>query len=114
MVTNHLKVAKLKIINAFLFGIDFEFRKGPRFPGELLFQSIHVIEINMRITNDVNKFSRLSSRHVSHHVCQKSITRNIEGNSEAHVGTALIELAGKFVRFNIHLIKQREHEQRLF
>jgi len=82
IVANYFEIRELKAINIRLFWVDFEFRKGSRISLQLFFQGIHMIQVNVSVPDGVNEITRLASRHLSHHTCQKRIRRNVEWNAE--------------------------------
>ena len=48
----------------------------------------------MHIAKGVHKIPRFEPADLSHHHGQQSIRSDVEGNSQEHIGAALIELAG--------------------
>ena len=112
LVSNYFEVRILKIINVLLLWIDLESGKGPRFPLQLLFQSIHMIQVDMGITNGVNKIASFSAGCLSHHVSQESIGGDIERHTQTHIGTALVHLTRDFVLDRVDLTRRAKERGR--
>jgi IS1 family transposase len=103
VVSNNLKVRKLKVVNVLLGRIDLELGKGSRLSLQLLLQSLHMIQVDMGIPDGVNEVTRFATGYLRHHVGEKSVGSNIERDTQSHVGTTLIHLARNFILDRIHL-----------
>jgi hypothetical protein len=49
--------------------------------------------------------------HLCHHECEQRIAGDVEGHAQAHVCTALVQLARELAVGHIELVKQQEQQQ---
>jgi len=49
-----------------------------------------MVQINMNITHHVDKLSRFQTTNVSHHMGEKGVADNVEGDAKADVAGTLI------------------------
>mmetsp|Transcript_6937 Transcript_6937/g.11704 ORF Transcript_6937/g.11704 Transcript_6937/m.11704 type:complete len:221 (+) Transcript_6937:67-729(+) len=98
-VAYNFKIIKLEAINVIVFLpiLQLEFWERSWLSLQLLFQCIHVIQVDMCISNGMNEISSLSSGNFGNHVGQKCIRRNVERNTETHIRRTLVHLTGNLI-----------------
>jgi len=102
-----LKVLRLPPIDTTIMVIqNIQLRKLPRFPIQLYFQRIHMIQVNMRVSHRMDKGPSRKITHIGQHVRQKSVRRDIEGDPEPNIARALVELARQYPLLLLHPIRR--------
>jgi len=76
-------------------GIELHNRQLARCTRELFAGLVEVIQVEMRVAECVDEFSRLQSADLRHHQGQQGVRSDVERNPEKQVRAALIELAGQ-------------------
>ena len=102
-VAHHCQIVHAKVVNVFLVWIDLQCGKGARSALQLLLECIHMVEIDMRIPNYVDKITRFAASHLSYQMGQQSIRGNVEWYTQSHICAALVHLTGHFIADCIHV-----------
>ena len=95
LVAHDLEVIDAKVLDLPHVALDLELGEGLRLPLELLLERGHVVRVHVRVAQSVNKVPGLEPSHVGDHVGEEGVGGDVEGHAEAHVGRALVELAGE-------------------
>lgn len=103
IVVLHEKVIESKVLDPIHLSLELECWEWPRSPLKLFLQRFHVVRIDVRIPERVDKVARLQVRHMCDHVGQKRVTGNVEGHSESHVRRSLVHLAGQLSVAHVEL-----------
>mmetsp|Transcript_9406 Transcript_9406/g.22222 ORF Transcript_9406/g.22222 Transcript_9406/m.22222 type:complete len:465 (-) Transcript_9406:138-1532(-) len=103
MVSHHIDILVLEIINILLVWIQENLGKGSWCALQLFLEWFHVIQVHVGISQGMYQVSRLASRHVGHQVGEQGIGGNVKGNSQSHVGRTLVHVTGNFILFGIHV-----------
>ena len=69
--------------------------QGERRSGELLFNLVHMIGIEVSIAKGVHKIAGLKTSDLSNHQCEYGIGGNIKRHPQKHIRTALVKLTGQ-------------------
>ena len=106
IISVQLKILGGKTINLVYLAQNFQIWKRARLALQLFFQSLHVIVVNMCITQNMDEITRLYIREnicqltflyfhwkniylqigdMSHHVCQQRITCNVKWHTQTHI-----------------------------
>ena len=67
LVINQFEIRVIKIGNVLDFGIDFHFGEGVRLAGQLQLGLFKVVQIYMRVTKCMHKFTNLISTYLGDH-----------------------------------------------
>mmetsp|Transcript_9146 Transcript_9146/g.19000 ORF Transcript_9146/g.19000 Transcript_9146/m.19000 type:complete len:214 (+) Transcript_9146:89-730(+) len=116
MVSNNMQVLICEIVDGFgSFRIvsNEKLWEGSRRSFQLFLERLDVVQVDVGVTQRVNKITRLASRDVSHQVGKQGVAGNIERNSEAHVGRPLVHMAANLVAvgINVELAQQMAGRQ---
>jgi len=96
LVSYNLQLLSLPSIDlATLFPLYPELRELSWLPCKLDLQCIHMIQIDMAITHNMHKISRIEITYVRQHMRQQRIARNIERHPEPHIAATLIQLTAQ-------------------
>ena len=102
-VADDFKVINTEILDIFYFSFDDYFWKWFWFSLELSFERLHVVEIDMGVTESVDKVSGCEMTDVSDHDGEESVAGDVEWDPQAQVGRPLVELTGQLSVGNIEL-----------
>lgn len=97
IVVGQFKIFKLEPVNRVTLGsrLDAKLGEGTGFPFKLNLECINMIQIDMRVSHDMDKLARFKVTHPSNHDCQQGVTGNVEGDTQSHITGSLVHLAGK-------------------
>src|SRR3989344_1750990 len=104
VVAGELDVFGLKLPKRFEIMIELHGRERLRFTRELLLNLAAVILVHVEIAECVDEFSRLASEYLCDDGGEKRVARDVEGNAEEYVGTALVELEADAALLDVDLI----------
>lgn len=74
--------------------VDLHLGEWSGVPCKLFAGLIKVVFVQVYISQRVHKLTRLQSSDLGHHHCQQRVARDVEGDAEEQICTALIKLAG--------------------
>jgi hypothetical protein len=114
VVAYNLEVCVGEPINILDIWVNFDFGEGSWDTLNLLLQSLDVIAVHVRITNGVYELSRLESTDLGHHYGQQRVGGDIKGDTQAHIGRALVHLAAEFPVGHVELAKHVARRQSHF
>jgi hypothetical protein len=83
--------------------VEFHFREGQGLTGELQFDLLEMVGINMYVAAGPDEVSRLVPCDLGHHEGQQGIGGDVEGYSQEDVAAPLVKLAGEFTSGHIKL-----------
>ena len=69
----------------------------------LLFEGLHMVLVDVVVSQGVDKVPGLEAGDVRDHVSQERVRRNVERHAQAHVGRALVQLARQLAVGNVEL-----------
>jgi hypothetical protein len=95
IIANELEILVSKIKDIPYLGIDPHDWQLTWLPGELSFNLLQVIGVEMSIAESMHKLPRLQTCDLSQHHRQKGIGGNIEWHTQEDISTTLIELTRK-------------------
>jgi len=96
-VITNLKIRKFVIFQKVTILGNSQVGEGTRNTLELLLKRVDVILVDVSITEGVDEVARLESSSTADQQSEESIRGNVEGDTEAHIAGALVELAREFV-----------------
>ena len=73
--------------------LDSQLRKLSRFPRQLFFQRVDVVDVDVAVAHRMRQRPRNEVRREGEHVGQQRVGGDVEGDAEAHVVGALVEQA---------------------
>lgn len=103
IVVHQFKIFVPEAKNIFHIGIYFHIGQRSRLTRKLQFHLFQVVQVDVGITEGVNEFTLLKSRHLGHHLQQQGVRGNIERHAQKYVGTPLVELQAQFTLCHIEL-----------
>ena len=112
LVLAQLEVAHCKLVDRVNRSFDSHLWPGSRFTLQLLVDLLDMIGIDVSVAKRVDELAWLELRDVSDHDSQKSIGRNVEGDAQAHVSRALIQLATELAISDVKLAQAVARRQR--
>ena len=93
VVVVHTNVLEAEIINFSHTGIDPQRGEWTEIPAQLLLHLLHVVRVNVQISERVDEFAGFQSADLGHHGEQDGVRGDVEWHAEEEVGAALIKLA---------------------
>lgn len=71
----------------------YTYREGPGAAQKLLAQGLHVVEVDVRVSQHVHQVARAQAAHLGHHKRQQRVRGDVERDAKAQIGAALVHLA---------------------
>ncbi len=87
------EVLETKSVNPADLRVDSHGGQGTGFAGELQFGLLEVVRVEMHVPEGVDEVTGLVVENLGDHHGEQGVARDVEGDSEEEVGTALVELA---------------------
>ena len=103
VVAFELEVVVLVVEDALHLGVEHHARQWTWLAAELLMHLVHMVEVDVRVAEGVDKLPWLQACDVSHHHAQQRVARDVERHAQEQVGAALIELQTQFAVGDIEL-----------
>mmetsp|Transcript_17432 Transcript_17432/g.52932 ORF Transcript_17432/g.52932 Transcript_17432/m.52932 type:complete len:624 (-) Transcript_17432:50-1921(-) len=105
LVPDELQVGKGALLDGRHRVGDAQLREQERLAGELLAQRGDVVVVHVRVANHVHEVAALEPRHVREQAGEQRIRGDVEWDSEAEVGGALVHLARELAVGHVELRK---------
>lgn len=93
VVADDLEVLDLVVEDGLGLTLDDQLRQRSRFTRQLHLNLLKVVAVDVRVSACPDEVPDLQVTLLSHHVDQQRVAGDVEGNSQEHVSTALVELA---------------------
>ena len=111
-VTDHFKVINTKILNFLDFSLKDDFWKRFWISLQLSLERLHMVKVDMGVTECVNEVPGQQVTHVSDHDGEQGVAGDVEGHAEPHVCRPLVQLAGQLTTRHIELDQAVTRRQR--
>lgn len=85
VIVADLEVVRTEIIDTLHFSQDLQLGEGADLPLKLFFERLDVVDVDVSVSQSVNKVTRLESCDVCDHVGKKCVAGDVERHPEAHV-----------------------------
>jgi hypothetical protein len=85
-----------------------ELGKGARRARDLLVERLDVVELDVRVADDVDELARLEAADLREEAREERVGGDVEGHAETHVARALLHLAAQLAPLDVDVELRKE------
>jgi hypothetical protein len=111
IIANNFEIVERKLFDIITFGFDVQLRKFSWLSKQLLFQCFDMIQVNMCIANDMDKFTCIQAGHMGNHMGEQRVRCNIEWYAKTDIARPLIKQARKLIASHIKPLTRPSNQQ---